>query len=276
MRFGFVGLLLWSGMLLAQSNTGNIGQLTVSSVEVTSGSSVSSDHLRAITEEIAKHTYPADQIGEETAERARYTLQQDGYFKAEVRSANQLVSPMQSTVAVLLEISEGQQYRLKEIAFSGNKVISAQELRQQFAIGSGEIFDVEKIRRGLERLRRLYASRGYINFAPVPNTDADDENRVVTLRIDCDEGKQFHYGKLIVLGNELRLGDSGRILKTWRFNEGDVYNGDEVEKFWSDISPYLPPEWPLNHHLEIRQNVTTATADLTVLLPESKLTASQR
>jgi hypothetical protein len=48
---------------------------------------VSSDHLRAITEEVAKHTYPANQPGEEIAERARYTLQQDGYFKAEVSPA---------------------------------------------------------------------------------------------------------------------------------------------------------------------------------------------
>jgi hypothetical protein len=71
MRFGLVGLLLSSGMLLAQPNTRSIGQLTVSSVEVTSGSSVSSDHLRAITEEVAKHTYPANQTFEEIAGRAR-------------------------------------------------------------------------------------------------------------------------------------------------------------------------------------------------------------
>jgi outer membrane protein insertion porin family len=250
--------------------------MVITSVDVTSDSSVSSDHLRAIMEEVTKNTYTGNQPGEEIAERARYLLQQDGYFKAKVSLADQFVSSTQSTVAVTLGISEGQQYSLKEIDFSSNGVFRAQQLRGQFEIGNGEIFDVEKIRRGLERLRRLYASRGYINFAPVPNTDADDENRVVTLRIDCDEGKQFHYGKLIVLGNELHLGDSERILKTWRFNEGDVYNGDEVEKFWSDISPYLPPEWPLNQHLEIRQNVSTATADLTVLLPESELTASQR
>ena len=189
-------------------------------------SSVSSDHLRAITEEVAKHTYPGNQPGEEIAERARYTLQQDGYFKAEVRLAGELVSPMQSTVAVTLEISEGKQYRLKEIAFGGNKVISAQELRQQLAIGNGEIFDVEKIRRGLEQLRRLYAARGYVNFAPVPNTEADDENWVVTLRIDLDEGQQFHYGKLTVRRNELHPGDSENILKSWRFREGEIYNGE--------------------------------------------------
>ena len=102
---------------------------------------------------------------------------------------------------------------------------------------------------------------------PVPNTEADDKNRVVTLRIDCDEGKQFHYGRLTVLGNEIHEGDSEKILNAWRFNEGGVYNGDEVEKFWNDIAPYLPPDWQLEQHLEIRQDPSTASATLAVLLP---------
>ena len=44
MCIGLVGLMLSYGMLLAQSNTESSGQLTVSSVDITSGSSVSSDH----------------------------------------------------------------------------------------------------------------------------------------------------------------------------------------------------------------------------------------
>jgi len=275
MRLEFAQLLILF-VFLVQSAAAQSGRMVITSVDVTSDSSVSSDHLRAITEEVTKNTYTRNQPGEEIAERARYLLQQDGYFKAKVSLADQFVSSTQSTVAATLGISEGQQYSLKEIGFSSNGVFQVQQLRGQFEIENGEIFDVEKIRRGLERLRRLYASRGYINFVPVPNTDADDENGVVTLRIDCDEGKQFHYGKLTVVGSELHPGDSERILKTWRFTEGEIYNGEEVEKFWTDIARYLPLEWPLDQHLEIRQNVSSATAGLTVLLPEGELTASQR
>jgi outer membrane protein assembly factor BamA len=257
-------------VLLVQSAAAQSGRMVVTSVDVTPDSSVSSDHLRAITEEVTKDTYTGNQPGEEIAEQARYLLQQDGYFKAEVSLADQFVSPAQSTVAVTLGIREGQQYRLNEIDFSSTGAFRAQQLRQQFEIGNGEIFDAEKIRRGLERLRRLYASRGYINFTPVPTLTADDENQVVTLRIDCDEGKQFHFGKLTVRGNELHPGDSGKILKAWRFNEGDVYNGDGVEEFWNDIAPYLPFDWQLCQHLEIHQNPRTATATLAVLMPGAK------
>lgn len=99
------------------------------------------------------------------------------------------------------------------------------------------------------------------------NTEGDNENRVVTLRIDFDEGKQFHFGKLTVLGNELHPGDSEKILKSWRFTEGEVYNGDEVEKFWNDIAPYLPLGWQLEQHMEIRQDASSAVTTLAVLLP---------
>ena len=111
------------------------------------------------------------------------------------------------------------------------------------------------------------AGRARIRPAPVLDTEGDNENRVVTLRIDFDEGKQFHFGKLMVLGNELHQGDSERIRDAWRFNEGDGYNGEAVEKFWNDIAPYLPLGWQLEQHMEICQDASSAVATLAVLLP---------
>ena len=164
-----------------------------------------------------------------------------------------------------LAIKEGQQYQLKQITFSGNKELSASLLRQQFE-ADGDVFDVEQIRKGLEEIRKLYALRGYINFTPVPNTEPD-EDRAVTPKIDCDEGKQFHFGKLVVAGRELHPGDGEKILAAWKPSEGSVYNQDQVEEFWNDMAPFLPCGWKVEQHLEIRQNAETATASLVVLLP---------
>jgi len=175
-------------------------------------------------------------------------------------------SPIGGTIAVTLAIKEGQQYQLKQITFSGNKELSASQLRQQFEIADGDVFDVEQIRKGLEEIRKLYALRGYINFTPVPNTEPD-EDRAVTPKIDCDEGKQFHFGKLVVAGRELHPGDGEKILAAWKPSEGSVYNQDQVEEFWNDMAPFLPCGWKVEQHLEIRQNAETATASLVVLLP---------
>jgi hypothetical protein len=45
---------------------------------------------------------------------------------------------------------------------------SGDELPGQFPVADGDIFDVDKIRKGLEDLRRLYVSQGFMNFTPVP------------------------------------------------------------------------------------------------------------
>jgi outer membrane protein assembly factor BamA len=109
----------------------------------------------------------------EIASRARYELQEEGYFKANVTTSDLQVlneKPGQSVVAVTLRIDEGQQYRLQQIKFIHNKVFASSHLRQAFAIKDQDVFDAGKIRLGLDDLRKLYASEGYINFVPVPNT----------------------------------------------------------------------------------------------------------
>ena len=129
MRTCLLGYLLSPVLLLAQSAINHIGEVTVASLDVTSGSAVSSEHLSQITQEIEGRSYNPNQP-EEIVERARYTLQREGYFKADV-SLNDVrfSSPIGGTIAVTLAIKEGQQYQLKQITFSDNKELSASQLR---------------------------------------------------------------------------------------------------------------------------------------------------
>jgi outer membrane protein assembly factor BamA len=267
MRTYLLGFLLSPILLLAQSPINHIAEVTVASLDVTGGSVVSSEHLSQITQEFESHSLNPNQL-QEMAERARYGLQRGGYFKADV-SLNDVhpIDLIGGTIAVTLAIEEGQQYHLQQIGFSGNKALPESQLRKQFEIADGDVFDVEHIRKGLEQLRRLYAMRGYINFTPVPITETDENRAVVTLKIDCDEGKQFRFGRLAVAGRELHPGDGERILAAWKTPEGGVYDGALVEEFWKDIAPFLPPGWKIEQHLEIRQNAQTTTVSLVVLLP---------
>jgi outer membrane protein assembly factor BamA len=267
MRTYLLGFLLSPILLLAQTPINHIGEVTVASLDVTSESVVSSEHLSQIAQEFESHSLNPSQL-REMVERTRYGLQREGYFKADV-SLNDIhpIDLIGGTIAVTLAIEEGPQFHLQQIGFSGNKALPESQLRQQFEIADGDVFDVEQIRKGLEQLRRLYAKRGYINFTPVPNTEPDEDHGAVTLKIDCDEGEQFHFGKLAVAGRELHPGDGERILAAWKPPEGSVYDGAQMEEFWKDIAPFLPPGWKIEQHLEIRQNAQTAIASLVVLLP---------
>jgi outer membrane protein assembly factor BamA len=267
MRFYLLGFLLCAGLLLGQAPVNHVRTVSVVSVDLTPDSSVSSEELAAMVAEIKNYTYSPYGLFE-IKERARYTLQRHGYFKADVSLADtRAVSPDQATIAIILAIRNGPQYRLSQITFADNKAISSSELRAQFVIANGDVFDVEKIRHGVEAMKTVYQSRGYINFTPVPNTDTDDDAGTASLKIDVDEGKQFRFGKLTVEGHELHPGDRQKMLAIWKPYEGGVFNPEQLEQFWKDVSPFLPEEWASVQHLGIRQEPQTAIANLEIDLP---------
>src|SRR5208283_42513 len=120
-------------------------------------------------------------------------------------------------------VEEGQRYKLKEITFSGNKAVAdTRALRAQFKIKDGGVFDTEAIRKGLDNLRKAYAALGYINFTPVPNTDANDETKEITLKIDLDEGKQFFVRRIEFQGNTTTRDKV--IRRELALEEGGIYN----------------------------------------------------
>ena len=140
-------------------------------------------------------------------------------------------------------------------------------LRALFKIKDGDIFDTEAIRKGLESLRKAYAALGYINFTPVPNTEADDEKKLITLRIDLDEGKQFFVRRIEFQGNTTTRDKV--IRRELALEEGQVYNGNlwELSLLRLNQLQYFEALKP-EQDSEIKQNVQDATVDITLKVKE--------
>jgi len=229
-------------------------------------------------ESIFPRTYDSTKLNED-AERVRYFYQTKGYFKALVGDPKTQIhdtapkwyffekSPGKA-VDIKLPVEEGDRFRLKEITFSGNKAVTnTAQLRTLFKLKDGDIFDTEAVRKGLENLRKAYAGLGYINFTPVPNTDADDEKKTISLRIDLDEGKQFYVRRIEFQGNTTTRDKV--IRRELALEEGQVYNGNlwELSLLRLNQLQYfeiLKPE----QDSEIKQNVQDGTVDITLKLRE--------
>jgi outer membrane protein insertion porin family len=231
-------------------------------------------------ENLFARTYDSTKLNED-AERVRYYYQTKGYFKALVADPKTQIHdtsgvrwywPFKSSpgkaVDITLPVEEGARYRLKEITFSGNKAVTnTAGLRALFKIKDGEIFDTEAVRKGLESLRKAYAALGYINFTPVPNTEADDEKKLISLRIDVDEGKQFFVRRIEFQGNTTTRDKV--IRRELALEEGQVYNGNlwELSLLRLNQLQYfevLKPE----QDSEIKQNVQDSTVDITLKVKE--------
>jgi outer membrane protein assembly factor BamA len=164
-----------------------------------------------------------EDVTEEGLERVRAGWQDLGYFKVQVTAETKTLtsSPVNQRIAMSVHVNEGQRYNLKGIRFKNNKAISRVDiLRGLLPIADGEIFSREKIASGLENLRKAYGELGYLNFTSVPDTRFDDENRLISLVIDVDEGKQFRIGSVNVQGVEESLREE--LLRT--FTVGQIYS----------------------------------------------------
>jgi outer membrane protein insertion porin family len=231
-------------------------------------------------ENLFARTYDSTKLTED-AERVRYFYQTKGYFKALVGDPKTQIhdtsgfrwyfpfrpSPGKA-VDITIPVEEGQRYRLKDITFTGNKAVkNTQALRSLFKIKDGDIFDTEAIRKGLESLRKAYAALGYINFTPVPNTDADDEKRTISLRIDVDEGKQFYVRRIEFQGNTTTRDKV--IRRELALEEGQIYNGNlwELSLLRLNQLQYFQPLKP-EQDSEIKQNVQDGTVDITLKVKE--------
>ena len=231
-------------------------------------------------ENLFPRTYDSTKLTED-AERVRYFYQTKGYFKALVGDPKTQIHdtsgvkwyfPFKSSpgkaVDITIPVEEGQRYRLKEITFTGNKAVkNTQALRNLFKIKDGEVFDTEAIRKGLESLRKAYAALGYINFTPVPNTEADDDKRTISLRIDLDEGKQFYVRRIEFQGNTTTRDKV--IRRELALEEGQIYNGNlwELSLLRLNQLQYFDQLKP-EQDSEIKQNPQDGTVDITLKVKE--------
>jgi outer membrane protein insertion porin family len=200
----------------------------------------------------------------EFEERARDELQQHGYFKAKLKSAAHL-SRRSNSVAeadVQLYVNPGPQYRLGTVSFSKATAFPYAQLRAAFPMASGEVFDTDNVRKGLEGLRMLYGNKGYINFTPVPDTTIDEATRVVSLSIDIDEGKQYRISQIRILGLDPII--TKKLLQNLKLKPGDVYDDRLIEPFFQENKSLLPDDADLGADAQVERNDQDATLGITL------------
>jgi outer membrane protein insertion porin family len=233
-----------------------------------------------VLENLFARTYDASKLSEDT-ERIRFAYQDKGYFKALVEDPKTKIRdtsgirwyfPIKKShgkvVDITVPVEEGDRYRIKAITFTGNKAITNTEvLRRQFKIKDGDIFNRTAIGKGLEDLRKAYASLGYINFTSVPDTEIDEDKKLITLKIDIDEGKQYFVRRIEFEGNTTTRDKV--IRRELALEEGQVYNGQlwELSLLRLNQLQYFEQLKP-DQDSTITQDNQNSTVDITLKVKE--------
>lgn len=225
--------------------------------------STSADEQRQVADSLIGLCYPENKK-DEIEERIRYEFQRYGFFK--VRTSAVTIEARDSanppTVSVIVRVEEGERYRLKGITFAGNRAVSnVTVLRSLFPLTDGEIFDRERVSGGLENLRQAYGQLGYINFSAVPETQIDEDNKLISLNIDFDEGGQFFIKSFTINGVDQQTESALRALWPEMLQPGKIYNARLIKFFFEQAQRLLPGASP-DKNLTIEQNSPENTVDI--------------
>ncbi|MBI3693593.1 MAG: outer membrane protein assembly factor BamA, partial [Acidobacteria bacterium] len=177
---------------------------------------------------------------EEDKDRLRNAYQERGYFRATVGEHTltmretgghglriPLFKPnkLGRRADLKIPVDEGERYQMGKLSFSDVKLFRTPEavLRPLFQMQEGAIFDVSKLRKGMENMKKLYGEFGYIDFVSEPSFDfPEGKPPKIDLSLTVDEGKQFFIRRINFSGNTTTR---DKVIRRELFlDEGDMFN----------------------------------------------------
>jgi len=178
---------------------------------------------------------------EEDGERVRDAYQQKGYWEAKAYDPTVTLRDTGGSVSghkiwlfkpnkpgkaadIKMQVEEGPQFRLHAINYVGVKLFRTPELlsRTFFGMDVNDVFSTQKLRKGLENMRKAYGDFGYIDFVPEPQIDKVPGTNTIDLTITADEGKQFFIRRIDFNGNTTTRDKV--IRREILLNEGDLFS----------------------------------------------------
>ncbi len=147
-----------------------------------------------------------------------------------------VISPIHVDLDLTATLSEGEQYRVSQLAWAGSAQLSAADFARQSPLKPGDPASRSALDDALELLSAAYFSRGYIDAKVDAPPQIDHAAHRVAYTIAVQPGKQYHFTAVHFSGIP---DDLQRTLSTaWHMRPGDIYDGTYPTRFLGEN-----PQW---------------------------------
>lgn len=231
-------------------------------------------------------TYNAYKV-QEDLERVRELYQEFGYFRVIVHPAESRYRDTEpwfpldlmpwffkpgKAVDLRVRVEENMRYRMGtlEVKSATGKdddlFFHPAFLKAAFPLREGDVFNVTAIREGLENYRKIYSEYGYINMTTVPETDIDDDTRIINMTLEFEPNKQFFVNRIDFTGNTHTRDKV--IRRELLLDEGGIFNSRlwEISILRLNQLGYFEDLTPESG--EVIQNAEKGTIDLNLKVKE--------
>src|SRR5258708_39488096 len=180
-------------------------------------------------------------------------------------------------VNITIHVEEGERYHmgtLKIVSADPDKALSlkVEALKGAFPLKQGNIFSTEKVRKALETYGNIYGEYGFIDFTPEPDTEIDEDKKIINLTLKFDAQKQYLVHRIDFRGNPTTR--DKLLLRELMIDEGPVFN----KRLWEMSILRLNQldyfdKIEADKAAEIKRNNKDVTVDINLLL-KAKCTLS--
>lgn len=124
-----------------------------------------------------------------------------GYADFRILSSQVSISSDKTRVYVTVNMSEGRQYTVTDVSFSGSNVLSEEKMNSLLKFKTGEIFARNKITDSMNAIKDSLSEQGYAFAEVEPKTQLDKENGTAKLVIDVNPKNRAYVRRIEVKGN---------------------------------------------------------------------------
>ncbi|NEW88862.1 outer membrane protein assembly factor BamA [Rhodopseudomonas sp. WA056] len=157
----------------------------------------------------------------------------------DVRVDPQIIEQPNNRVDLVFVITEGPKTGVKSIEFVGNKTYSSYRLKDVIKtresnllsfLGSGDVYDPDRVEADRDLIRRFYLKHGFADVQVVAAlTEYDPERKGFMVTFQIEEGQQYRVGS-VTFDSTIPTLDANSMRSYSRVNVGSLYNAEALEK----------------------------------------------
>lgn len=167
-----------------------------------------------------------------------------GYINFKIVNIDTKFSPNNASVDIVINITEGSEYKLGDITFSGDMLsYSETDLISTLGLSSGDLFRRSDLISGIKAINHIYADHGYAYTNISPITTYSDQKNYINLNLDIEINKKIYINRITINGNTRTQDDV--IRREIGISEGGLYSQSQLDEsidkirrlgFFSDVN----------------------------------------
>lgn len=177
--------------------------------------------------------YKKEQM-EVDVDKIRNLYYNNGFLKVVIAEPEITVDNDKKKMTIKIRVSEGDQFKVAAVDFSGNTVFDNDTVRKKITLTPNSLFRKNVLEKDMVSITELYSNNGYALASVIPDLQPDEQNKTVKVALNISEGDKYKIGRIEISGNT-KTRDKV-IRREVRVYEGETFDSSKLKRSYERIN----------------------------------------